>query len=89
MFFPAGSTATWLVHNYVRKLAFFRQPVPKPVSFFFRAYRKLTGMAQDVAGKGMAADDPTVAPTLAMKPTFPGRREPGFMAFPLEDNQAA
>jgi uncharacterized cupin superfamily protein len=28
VFFPAGSTAEWTVHNYVRKLAFCRTPLP-------------------------------------------------------------
>ena len=28
VFFPAGSTAEWTVHHYVRKLAFCRTPVP-------------------------------------------------------------
>jgi uncharacterized cupin superfamily protein len=53
VFFPAGSSATWQVDRYVRKLAFFRQPVPKPVSLFLRAFRKAAGMA-DGAGRGMA-----------------------------------
>jgi uncharacterized cupin superfamily protein len=53
VFFPAGSSATWEVHGYVRKLAFFRQPVPKPMSLFLRAFRKAAGLADGVAGRGM------------------------------------
>ena len=53
VFFPAGSSATWQVHGYVRKLAFFRQPVPRPVSVFLRALRKAAGLG-GAAGKGMA-----------------------------------
>lgn len=53
VFFPAGSTAIWQVHGYVRKLAFFRQPVPRPLSLVLRAVRKAAGMG-GAAGKGMA-----------------------------------
>jgi uncharacterized cupin superfamily protein len=52
VFFPAGSSATWQVHGHVRKLAFCRQPVPRPVSLFLRAWRKAAGLGAG-AGKGM------------------------------------
>jgi uncharacterized cupin superfamily protein len=44
VFFPAGSSATWQIDRYVRKLAFFRQPVPKSMSLFLRAFRKAAEM---------------------------------------------
>jgi uncharacterized protein len=40
--FRAGSHALWRVENYVRKVAFFRQPVPALLSFLVRVVRKLT-----------------------------------------------
>jgi uncharacterized cupin superfamily protein len=37
-FFPAGSSAEWTVEEYVRKIAFLRQPLPKAVLFAKRLY---------------------------------------------------
>jgi uncharacterized cupin superfamily protein len=62
VFFPAGSTATWQVDHYVRKLAFFRQTVPRPMSLFLRAFRKATGLADRNAG-GSMAQAPEEAPS--------------------------
>ena len=42
--FRAGSHAVWRVEKYVRKVAFFHQPIPAPLSFLARAVRKLTRM---------------------------------------------
>jgi uncharacterized cupin superfamily protein len=53
VFFPAGSSATWQIDRYVRKLAFFRQPVPRPMSLFLRAFRKAAGLADRATGAGM------------------------------------
>jgi uncharacterized cupin superfamily protein len=62
VFFPAGSSATWHVDSYVRKLAFFRQPVPRPMSLFLRAFRKAAGMAdRGAAGAGVASAPSTLA----------------------------
>lgn len=36
VFFPAGSSAIWRVPSYVRKVAFFRMPMPHPVGFGVR-----------------------------------------------------
>ncbi len=77
VFFPAGSSAIWQVHDHVRKLAFFRQPVPKPVSLFLRAWRKAAGLA-DGAGKGMA--------TAPVAVTAPPNPEP---VFHLQPDRAA
>ena len=63
VFFPAGSSATWQVHDHVRKLAFFRQPVPGPVSLFLRAVRKAVGIAGGKRpGMAMAGCDAAPAP---------------------------
>jgi len=69
VFFPAGSSATWEVEGYVRKLAFFRQPVPRPVSLMLKAMRRLAGVSGG-AGKGMAAA-PMAQPVIKTAPTVP------------------
>jgi uncharacterized cupin superfamily protein len=84
VFFPAGSSATWQVDRYVRKLAFFRQPVPKPVSVFLRAFRKAAGLAESAVGKGMA---PAVAEASAIEAPEPSPAEAAVFVF--EDNRAA
>jgi uncharacterized protein len=40
-FFPAGSSAEWTVEEYVRKIAFLRQPLPKSVQRAKRVYHAL------------------------------------------------
>ena len=55
VFFPAGSSATWEVHGYVRKLAFFRQPVPRAVSLLLKVMHKMAGASQNTTGRGMAS----------------------------------
>ncbi len=88
VFFPAGSSAVWRIDSYVRKLAFFRQPVPRPLSLMLRAYRRAAEMAL-----ALSAPDASPAKLDAVMdepaPRRPGRGEPGFLAFPLEDNRAA
>lgn len=42
--FRAGSHAVWRVDEYVRKVAFCRNPVPLPVMFATRAFRKIARM---------------------------------------------
>jgi uncharacterized cupin superfamily protein len=52
IFFPKGSRAEWTVHHYVRKVAFCRSPMPKPVEYARRVYRvlkKLTGRGSNGA----------------------------------------
>lgn len=39
--FCAGSHAVWRVENYVRKVAFIREPVPSPLMFVIRVVRKV------------------------------------------------
>ena len=41
VFFPAGSSAEWTVPQYVRKVAFLRAPLPRPVQFARRVYRAI------------------------------------------------
>jgi uncharacterized cupin superfamily protein len=41
IFFPAGSSAEWTVPHYVRKVAFLRSPLPRPVQFARRVYHGL------------------------------------------------
>jgi hypothetical protein len=46
IFFPKGSYAEWTVHEYVRKVAFCRSPMPRPVLFargVYRVLKKLSG----------------------------------------------
>jgi uncharacterized cupin superfamily protein len=43
-FFPAGSTSRWRVPAYVKKLAFCRDPVPRPVLRAVGLVRRLKGL---------------------------------------------
>lgn len=45
LFFPAGTSATWHVPNYIRKIAFNQRPVPVYLDFPARVIRKLQRMA--------------------------------------------
>lgn len=42
--FPAGSLAVWSVDFYVRKVAFYRTPLPRQLMFAIRAARRLARM---------------------------------------------
>jgi len=53
IFFPKGSHAEWTVHEYVRKVAFCRSPMPRAVQFARKVYRvlkKLSGRGSNAAG---------------------------------------
>ncbi len=41
IFFPAGARAEWHVEDYIRKIAFCREPLPQSVAFVRRGYRFL------------------------------------------------
>ena len=41
IFFPAGSTATWEVESYVRKVAFCRRVTPAPLMLLLKAFGRL------------------------------------------------
>jgi uncharacterized protein len=43
--FRAGAHAVWRVESYVRKVAFFRTPVPRAINLPVLAWRKLVGIA--------------------------------------------
>jgi uncharacterized protein len=52
IFFPKGSHAEWTVQTYVRKVAFCRSPMPKPVELargVFRVLKKMTGRGSNGA----------------------------------------
>jgi uncharacterized cupin superfamily protein len=44
IFFPAGTRAEWHVENYIRKVAFLRAPLPRPLVIAKRYYRFLKRM---------------------------------------------
>ena len=50
VFFPAGSTSLWHVTKDVRKLAFCRHTVPRPVGFALRAWKKLVAVLSGPSG---------------------------------------
>ncbi len=45
VYFPAGSRAEWYVESYVRKVAFLRTPLPRPVQFAYKFMRRLKRIA--------------------------------------------
>lgn len=49
-YFRAGTWATWHVDHYVRKIAFLRRPMPKPVSLFYRIVARLRSRASGPQG---------------------------------------
>jgi uncharacterized cupin superfamily protein len=55
--FHAGATCRWRVPAYVKKLAFLRDPVPRPALFAMRLWRRLKRLAR--------APEPTLAPSHA------------------------
>lgn len=56
-FFPAGTWARWDVQGYVKKLAFCRDPLPRPLLAFITAVRKLKALLgrRSTAPGGLAA----------------------------------
>jgi uncharacterized cupin superfamily protein len=42
--FRAGTTARWHVPTYVRKIAFIRHPLPRPLGFALRAFGRARSM---------------------------------------------
>jgi uncharacterized cupin superfamily protein len=52
MHFPAGSSFTWRVLKPVRKIAFLRHDLPKPVGFGLRAWHRLLQLAGIRKGSG-------------------------------------
>ncbi|QUD86630.1 cupin domain-containing protein [Phenylobacterium montanum] len=62
VFFPAGSKARWEVETYVRKVAVIHHPLPAPLGFGMRVWRKLTrrniGHATPTAETASASPQP-------------------------------
>ncbi len=48
VFFPAGAVVDWVVETHVRKLAFFRRPVPAPIGIALRILRKAMSLTRSV-----------------------------------------
>jgi uncharacterized cupin superfamily protein len=42
IFFPAGSTATWTVDRYIRKVAFFRHALPRPIAILAKGWERIS-----------------------------------------------
>jgi len=51
VFFPAGTSATWRVPTYIRKVAFLRQTMPRPVGYGVRAWNLLLRKVRALNGK--------------------------------------
>ena len=63
IFFPAGARAEWHVEDYIRKIAFCRAPLPRPVVFAKRGFRFL----KRLIGRANTAD---AAPALMQNSEF-------------------
>ena len=72
VFFPAGSSSLWHVTQEIKKLAFCRHSMPRPIGFALRAWNKLvailSGPAEDAnpldVDPAAAAADPKRAPAV-------------------------
>lgn len=47
--FHAGSTCRWRVPAYVKKLAFLRDPIPRPAMLAIRSWRRLKALTRGAA----------------------------------------
>ena len=54
IFFPAGARAEWHVVDYIRKIAFCRVPLPRPIVFARRGYRFLKRLVGTRGGANAA-----------------------------------
>ncbi len=54
IFFPAGSRAEWTVDGYIRKLAFCRTPLPRPLVFARSIARRIKRLARGGTESGGA-----------------------------------
>ncbi len=50
VFFPAGARVHWTVEEHVRKLAFFRRTMPRPLTLAIGVYRWLQRLRRGVQG---------------------------------------
>ena len=55
VFFPAGCSATWHVPKYIKKVAFLRHTMPRPLGFGVLAWNKLLRII------GLAGSSPSMA----------------------------
>jgi uncharacterized cupin superfamily protein len=55
VFFPAGSSATWHVPKYIKKVAFLRHTMPRPLGFGVLAWNKLLRIM------GLAGNSPSMS----------------------------
>ena len=61
VFFPAGSSSTWRVPKYIKKVAFLRHTMPRPFGFGVLAWNKFLRIV------GLAGSSPSMA-TVTLKP---------------------
>ena len=61
VFFPAGSSSTWRVPKYIKKVAFLRHTMPRPCGFGVLAWNKFLRIA------GLAGKSPSMA-AVPLKP---------------------
>lgn len=54
VFFPAGSSAEWVVEHFVCKVAFCRNPLPRPVLAARAVYRAIRRSARRFLGRARA-----------------------------------
>jgi uncharacterized cupin superfamily protein len=57
IFFPAGSRAEWTVEKYIRKIAFCRSPLPRPLVLAKKAFRFLKRITK---ARGSMEDAPAM-----------------------------
>jgi uncharacterized protein len=55
IYFPAGARAEWHVEDYIRKIAFCRVPLPRPVVFVKRVFRFLKRLMGNASGAAAGA----------------------------------
>jgi uncharacterized cupin superfamily protein len=58
VFFPAGSSSLWHVTQEVKKLAFCRHSMPRPLGFSLRAWNKLKTILGGIFGDPVDDGDP-------------------------------
>ena len=62
VFFPAGAVVNWTVETHVRKLAFFRRQLPKPLALVSRALHGVKNrLRRSVRRTGAAVAEPVAA----------------------------
>ncbi len=58
VFFPAGTSSFWHVTEPVRKLAFCRHAMPRPMGFALRAWNKVKNLLGPIFGAEVDEGDP-------------------------------